>query len=244
MARHQTFSMPLLPDLSTRLREDEWMDAPEVEPQTLHRSLQFIQRVNTFLRYTRATLWHLERFSRSWNTSEPISILDVATGSADIPRAIAEWAKSKSLNVSVVGLDRHPVTARIAREQSDPDGALRIVRGDALHLPFDDSSFDYVITHMFLHHLDDDDVVRVLSEMNRVARRGILWADLLRHRRAYLWIKLLTTMSTPMVKHDAPLSVAQAFNRSEVLTLRDRAGIGYTQYFRHFGHRFVLAGEK
>jgi ubiquinone/menaquinone biosynthesis C-methylase UbiE len=232
-----------VPDLSTRLREDEWMDAPQVEPAKLRQSLQFIQRVNTFLRYTRATLNHFEQFSARWKQGETISVLDVATGSADIPRAIASWARRKAFDVCITGLDRHPITSQIAREQSDPSDQVRIVRGDALRLPFADASFDYVITHMFLHHLDDDDVVRVLVEMNRVARRGVLWADLLRHKRAYLWISLITAVSNPMVKHDARLSVAQAFTRDEVLALRDRAGLSYAQYYRHFGHRFALVGE-
>jgi hypothetical protein len=30
----------------------------------------------------------------------------------------------------------------------------------------------------------------------------------------------------------------------EVLDLRDRANINFATYHRHFGHRFVLAGQK
>jgi ubiquinone/menaquinone biosynthesis C-methylase UbiE len=220
------------------------MDAPDVEPAKLDNSLRFIRRVNTLLGYTRSTVSHLKQFSRRWNKDETISILDVATGSADIPRAIARWASACGFDVRIVGLDRHPITADIARTESRTDRSIRIVLGDALGLPFESGSFDYVITNMFLHHLDDDAVVLVLREMDRVARRGVIWADLLRHRRAYAWISALTVFSNPMVRHDARVSVAQAFTKAEVLALRDRAELGYTQFFRHFGHRFVLAGEK
>jgi hypothetical protein len=97
---------------------------------------------------------------------------------------------------------------------------------------------------MFLHHLSDDDAVTVLRQMDRVASRGVIVADLLRNRRAYAWITLLTALAGPMVRHDARVSVAQAFTHAEALALRQRAGIEYTRYFHHFGHRFVLAGEK
>jgi hypothetical protein len=80
--------------------------------------------------------------------------------------------------------------------------------------------------------------------MARVARRGVIAADLLRHRRAYAWITLFTAFAGPMVRHDARASVAQAFTKGEVLRLRERAGIGFADYHRHFGHRFVLAGER
>jgi len=230
--------------LLSRIRENEWMDEPDVDPEKLRHSLRFIRRVNSLLGYTRATLSHLNRFSKNWKPGERIRILDVATGSADIPRAIANWARQKQFNVQVVGLDRHSLTAQTAREQIQSDQPINIVRGDALSLPFEDGSFDYVLTSMFLHHLDEDAVVKVLAEMNRVAKRGIIAADLLRNQRAYFWITLFTLFSSPMLKHDARVSVAQAFNETEVMQLRDRAEIPYAEFFHHFGHRFVLAGEK
>jgi ubiquinone/menaquinone biosynthesis C-methylase UbiE len=230
--------------LHQRMRQPEWMDEPDVDPAELRHSLKFIRRVNSFFGYTRATLSHLDRFARSWKTGQRITILDVATGSADIPHAIAQWARQHQHDVQIVGLDRHELTAQMAHEQIHLDGNIEIVRGDAMQLPFENGSFDYVTTNMFLHHLDDDAVAAVLREMDRVARRGIIAADLLRSRRAYAWITLFTLFSSPMLKHDARVSVAQAFNEPEVMRLRENAGIAYAQFFRHFGHRFVLAGEK
>ena len=220
------------------------MDRPDVDPHDLRRSLRFIRIVNSLLRYTRATIAHLERFSRTWERDQVIRLIDFATGSADIPRAILRWADARGFRMEITGIDLHPLTARIAEEGGSPDPRLRIVRADAMNVPFADASFDYALTAMFLHHLDDEQVVRVLREMDRVAARGMIAADLLRNRRAYAWIQLLTLGSNPMVRHDARVSVAQAFNRAEVLQLRERAGLTYTKFTRHFAHRFVLAGEK
>ena len=97
---------------------------------------------------------------------------------------------------------------------------------------------------MFLHHLDDASAAAALREMARVSRRGVIAADLLRHRRAYAWITLFTLFASDMVRHDARASVAQAFTWDEVLALRERAGLTFAKYHRHFGHRFVLAGER
>jgi ubiquinone/menaquinone biosynthesis C-methylase UbiE len=229
--------------LTHRRRQQEWMDEEGVDPAELRAALEFIRKVNSLLGYTRATLSHLKRFSRSWKKGERIDILDLATGSADIPRAILKWAKQEGHDVHIVGLDRHPVTAREA-EEGGRDERLRIVQGDVFNLPFEPRSFDYVLTAMFLHHLDDAEVVRVLRTMGEVARRGVVVADLLRHYRAYAWVSLLTAFSIPMVRHDARVSVGQAFTKKEIIGLRDRAGINFAQYYRHFGHRFVLAGEK
>jgi ubiquinone/menaquinone biosynthesis C-methylase UbiE len=230
-------------DLSCRQREEEWIDAPDADPKLLEKSLRFIQRINSLLGYTRATLGHLKRFSRGWETGASIRILDVATGSADIPRAILRWARRRKLDVRVIGLDRQAVIAATARGQN-ADRSLLVVRGDPLRLPFADQSIDYVLTNMFLHHLDEPQVVTVLKEMARVARRGIIAADLIRNRRAYFWINLFTLLANPMVRHDARVSVAQAFTRREIIELCRKAEIRFASYHHHFGHRFVLSGER
>jgi ubiquinone/menaquinone biosynthesis C-methylase UbiE len=229
--------------LKHRRREHEWMDDPNVDEAILADSLRFIHLVNRLLRYSRSTLEHLDRFSRNWKPGEPISIIDFATGSADIPRDILRWADRRGHNIRIVGVDLHARTSAIAR-QSTSDPRLQIVRADVLNLPFDAGSFDYAITGLFLHHLSDDEVIAVLRALDRVARRGIIIGDLIRSRRAYNWITLFTLFANPMLKHDARVSVAQAFNKEEILRLRDRAGLGYLRYHRHFAHRMVLAGEK
>ena len=95
-----------------------------------------------------------------------------------------------------------------------------------------------------LPKLSDEQAVAVLRAMDRVARRGVIAADLLRTRRAYAWITLLTLGANPMVRHDARVSVAQAFNKDEARELARLAGLGYLKFYHHFAHRFVLAGSK
>jgi ubiquinone/menaquinone biosynthesis C-methylase UbiE len=229
--------------LAKRQREEEWMDRDDVDPVLLQKSLKFIRRINRLLGYTRATLSHLNRFSRRWNPDEPISMIDFATGSADVPLAILRWADARKFNVRVTGVDLHAATVHEARQASH-DPRLSIVRADVLKLPFEPRSFDYAICGMFLHHLSEAQAVGVLVEMDRVARRGLIAADLLRDRRAYQWIKFFTLLSNPMVKHDGRVSVQQAFSADEAKALAQQARLNYLIYHRHFAHRFILAGEK
>jgi ubiquinone/menaquinone biosynthesis C-methylase UbiE len=234
--------MSFLSALTHRIREQEWMDAPGADPVQLRKSLAFIRFINKYLGYTRATLSHLDQFSRRWKPTEPIRILDIATGSADVPLALLARAKSRNIPLHVTGVDLHPKTAAEAQAAAGKD--LSIIRADATNLPFADNSFDYAMTSMFLHHLDEDQIVQVMKEMSRVAKRGVLIADLLRTRRALFWINLFTLFANRMVRHDAIVSVRQAFQEHEILALRDRAGISFAKFHYHFAHRFVLAGEK
>jgi SAM-dependent methyltransferase len=220
------------------------MDDPDADPELLGNALRFLRRVNRFFGYTRATLAHLRGFSRRWKPRERIRILDLGTGSADIPLAILSWAERAGFDVHVVGLDLHARTVAAAARQATGNPRLKIVCGDVLEMPLADGAFDYALANMFLHHLDDEQVVEVLRRMDALATRGIIFADLIRSRSAYHAVRLSTMLSNRMVRHDAARSIVQAFTEDEVISLRDRAGVGYARFHRHFGHRFVLAGEK
>jgi SAM-dependent methyltransferase len=92
-------------------------------------------------------------------------VLDVAcgTGNATIPAARA--------GARVTGLDFAPALLEIAREQAaDAMVEIDFVEGDAQELPFDDASFDAVVStfgHMFA-----PDHARTAAEMKRVLRPG------------------------------------------------------------------------
>lgn len=223
-----------------RLDIAEQMDAPAVDVVDLNAALKFIRRVNAALGYTRATVRHLDRLTAGLPKDRPLRVLDVATGSADVPVAVLSWAKRRGRRVDVVGLDLHAATLAFAAEAAGP--GVPLVRGDALALPFADRGFDVVMTSMFLHHLPDALAVAVLQEMKRVASHGVIAADLVRDRRAYAWIWLMTLLSKPMLKHDARVSVKQAFTITEADALRRAAGLETAAVHRHIGHRFIIAG--
>jgi demethylmenaquinone methyltransferase/2-methoxy-6-polyprenyl-1,4-benzoquinol methylase len=87
----------------------------------------------------------------------PAPTLDVACGTGFLTR---------HLRGHVVGLDQSDAMLEIAKEQAP---RARFVLGDALALPFPDSSFGRVFTSYFYCHLEEPDRVRFLAEARRVA---------------------------------------------------------------------------
>jgi ubiquinone/menaquinone biosynthesis C-methylase UbiE len=94
--------------------------------------------------------------------------LDVACGTGFLTR---------HLPGEVVGLDQSETMLVVAAEQA-PDAAF--VQGDALSLPFDDGSFDRVVTGHFYGHLEGADRERFLDEARRVARELVVVDSALR----------------------------------------------------------------
>ena len=196
------------------------MDAPDADPRELAKALAFIRRINRLLGYNAATRRAVAGLGGG-------AVLDVCCGSADFEHGGA-----------YVGLDFHATTLAVARARRPGAG---LVRGDARGLPFADGSFDVVVCQMALHHFDHDAVRAVCSEMERVSRVGWVAADLLRRRRAGAWIRLFTLFSPEMVRHDARLSVRQAFSDREARGLAREVG---GEYRPAFGHRFLIVRHK
>lgn len=98
------------------------------------------------------------------------SFLDVGFGTGRAMRILSEAFPE----ARVEGIE--PVAA--LREQAKSLHGFtdaQIYEGDALNLPFDDNSFDWVVATGVLHHIRD--WKRAIREMNRVASYGVLISD-------------------------------------------------------------------
>jgi ubiquinone/menaquinone biosynthesis C-methylase UbiE len=171
------------------------------------------------------------------------SILDIGAGSGELLRVAAMWARQNDRHLSAVGLELNESMAESMLKESEQFDEISAVRGDALRLPFGDAEFDYVMCSLFTHHLLDEQVVHVLHEMSRVARRRLFVIDLHRHPVAYF---LYTTVGklvlhNRLVRHDGALSILRGFKRDELLKLAQRAGLRDIRVERHFPYRLVLS---
>lgn len=171
------------------------------------------------------------------------SILDVGAGSGELLRVTAGWARQTGRRLSAVGLELNQRSAESINEESDRFDEITSVRGDALQLPFFNSEFDYVMCSLFTHHFINEQVVQILREMSRVAKRRIFVIDLNRHPIAYF---LYTTVGklvlhNRLLRHDGALSILRSFKPDELLELAQQAGLKDSLVERHFPYRLVLS---
>lgn len=222
----------------------EMMDLPDADPAELARTLSDLAWINRWLGGVRLIRAHLP--SLLDGTGASIRILDVGTGYADVPRAIARWGRRWGLPVEIEGVDHHEQIVRLARQRSTAYPEIRIRNADALSLPYREGSFDIVIASLVLHHMEGEDQVRLLRELYRVARRAVLVNDL---RRGYwpfvvTWASLHVLSRSRLILHDGPLSVRRSFLRAELLALARRAGWERARVSHHAFFRLALVGEK
>jgi len=224
------------------------MDGPALDPAELAANLRDIRRVNDLLGGTSIVLRHLPALLDGIPTKQSITILDLATGSADIPLAVAAWAERTGRPAEIIASDVSPQILAIAREHIGSFATVKIAEYDARDIPLPDRSVDVVLCSLSLHHFNTEDAVLVLREMRRLARVGFIVNDLRRSRAGFVaaWLAARVTTRNRLTRHDAPLSVRRAYTSDELLDLLHGAGIDNARITTHLWFRMaaVLQAER
>jgi ubiquinone/menaquinone biosynthesis C-methylase UbiE len=223
---------------------DELMDRPDVDPAVLADALDHVAAVNRWLGGRRALLRHLPWALEQQTRPGPARVLDVGTGSGDLPLAVSAWSRRHGRPVQITAVDLHGRTLRVATERTRHDPVVRLARADGLQLPFDTGAFDAGLMSMTLHHMDGPALTGILRELRRVTRGGaVLVGELERSLPGYLSARLLAATvwrRNPVTRHDGPLSVRRAFTADELVDLAREAGFSAPSAHRHPFFRVVL----
>jgi demethylmenaquinone methyltransferase/2-methoxy-6-polyprenyl-1,4-benzoquinol methylase len=124
--------------------------------------------MNRLMTAGRDEAWR-RRAAREAHAPSEARILDVAAGTADLTLALARQyptARIYALDFSLGMLERGIAKVR----ERGAGERVRFIAGDALALPFADSSFDAVTSGFLMRNVTD--IVRAFAEMRRVVRPG------------------------------------------------------------------------
>lgn len=199
----------------------EVLDDPGADPALVQAELRDLRRINALFGGTRAVVHALvPLFQRS--SGARWTLLDVGTGSGDIPVALRRTASAYGVTLTLLGLERIPAAAGAARS-----AGLAAVLADGGALPFPDRSVDIVIASQVLHHFPADIAARWIAGFDRVARRAVVLADLRRSHAAMagLWLAALALGLHPATRHDGVLSLRRGYTVAEFARLIERAGV-------------------
>jgi SAM-dependent methyltransferase len=216
----------------------ELFDDPAADGRTVVASLRDIARINRAFGGSAAAVSRLDAFFAREPAGAARTLLDVGVGAGDIPRAAATRARRRGLAVRLVGAERHPAAAREARRA----GGLAALLADGAALPFATRSVDYVLCAKLLHHFTSEPARALLRELDRVARRAVVVADIRRSpvAAAGIWLASFPMGFHPVTRRDAVISVLRGFTADELADLCTQAGVPATVR-RHPGWTLTAA---
>jgi len=154
---------------------DELLDHPDADPGSVCESLHHIARANRWFGGWWAVRRGLARVCAGIPHGTTLTLLDLGTGSGDLPDLASRWAASHGWRLRPMGLERHRAAARLARGHGIPTLLAAVPE-----IPARTASVDFVLASQLLHHLAPAAIADLCREASRVARRGVIVADLRR----------------------------------------------------------------
>lgn len=240
--------------LAQRRLQPEVMDQPDLEVSRHVLALKGLARLNQASGSANILWRELAQLART-GPSTSLRLLDLATGSGDIPVALWHRARRQGWDWDIVGFDFSPVAVEQARQRAAHSGAsVRFLAHDVLSGPLTPKKesdslparYDTVMCSLFLHHLTEETAIDLLQRMAERTDQLVLVNDLRRHwwglMLAHVFSRLLS--SSRVVHTDGPRSVEGAFTLAEARSLAERAGLHDSTVVPRWPCRWLLRWRK
>jgi ubiquinone/menaquinone biosynthesis C-methylase UbiE len=206
----------------------ELLDADAGTPAQVERSLRDLKFVNRWFGGIACGIALVRKVAAASATTR-LSLLEVAAGSSEVPERIAAALKRRKIELEVTLLDRSLSHLTL----NTPS-----IAGDALALPFRDSTFDIVSSTLFTHHLSPSELAQFVNEGLRVCRKAVIINDLVRSPSHLLLVYAgFLLYSSPLTRHDAPASVRQAYTPDEMRNILAQTSAKRIELSRHYLYR-------
>ena len=236
----------MFPTPPPRNLKPELLDLDEAPFDEVQDSLEDVRLVNRYLGGYRVLLYYFRNFIKRQPLDKEFLVLDLATGSADQPIVVVDMARQLNIKIKVVALDINSKMLNYANEKIKAYPEIHLVQGDIHSLPFGENSFDVVMNSLSLHHFTRIQAINILRMADLMSRCGFIINDLHRSRIAHAFILILTRLVTKnrLTRHDAPVSVMNAFTPSEMAEMAQEAGVKCFTVNRHFPYRIGLVSTR
>jgi ubiquinone/menaquinone biosynthesis C-methylase UbiE len=211
----------MIRSLHSRHPGRELLDAESLDPSDLRINLREMAMLN---RLPGGVAASRRGIARLLNGTRPATVLDVGTGSGDLPAALL---RADDGVLRVIAADAHREVLVVAGERLEGVEGAELLQAHAARLPLSDASVDVAHASLLLHHLDSEQAVAALREMRRVARRGVVINDLRRGVLSFAVtaVTVLALTRGRYTRHDGVLSARRAYTLAELDDLASIAGL-------------------
>ena len=230
--------------MKKRILVPERMDDPDLDQKSHFRALRGLQRINRWTGNASLVWRPILQLATKLNRGH-LTLLDVATGSADIPIQLAARAARAGITLQIDACDVSPQALELATAScARVDLPIRLFPLDLLK---DEvvQRYDVVMCSQFLHHLTIEQAQRILTGLRAAARHRVIVVDLIRSRWNWwqVWFASHVLSRSPVVHFDGPQSVRAAYTIRELEAIVQQAGFDSFRIRSHWPCRFVLVGN-
>ncbi len=228
--------------MKTRSYEAELLDAETIPQKDLYQNLRELHVINNLLGGYALSINGLKHVLKKKPHVQ--HVMDIGFGGGDFLKSLSQFSQQHKLGIRFSGVDIKSDCVAYAKENLATIAGITLIESDYRVIdPETMKTVDLVHASLFLHHLTDEDIVKLLQFCKEHSCM-VLVNDLHRHPLAWLSIKWLTSLFSKsyLVKNDAPLSVKRAFSKKELLSFFKQAGFVDVEVKWVWAFRFMAIG--
>ncbi len=203
-----------------RATATEFLDRPDCDAALAADSYRFMEMINRRFGGIRVVRRFLATEAAGCRGGGPLRVLDIGSGSCDIPLAVSQWARASHIPLHVTCLEPAGHAIELARGRLARAGnpAVQVLQEDVFtHQPAE--PYDCAVASMCFHHFSNAEILVLLQRLRGFVRNSMLINDLRRSRLAALAVRPLLFGAPAGVRHDALLSIRRGFKVGELKAL-------------------------
>lgn len=218
-----------MPDLSKRASAIERMDDLETSGSDLQQALIELEGINYVLGGNYVTLNGIAMLMERHREVQHLRIADVGCGGGDMLKRIRRLVEKRKVEAELTGFDANPHVVKHAIMHTPERCRISYEAINIFSDEFKAREFDIVTGTLFFHHFNNQQLATFFRGLRDQVTLGVVINDIHRHWFAYHAIRILTRIfsRSPMVKHDAPISVLRGFKRSDLVEILRLSGFDH-----------------
>ena len=205
--------------IGLRERSDQFeiMDDMTMAGPELRRTLDLLASINLWLGGNALTLDGMKSMLKDQPAGKTIRIVDLGCGNGDMLRKLHQFGVKQGYDLELLGVDANPNSVAYARELSSGMENLTFKALNIFSEEFGKIEYDIAIATLFMHHFSDDEITKLVSELQQKSTVGVLINDLHRSELAYVLFWLISLFfRNEVARNDGLVSIRKAFRRGDL----------------------------
>jgi len=206
--------------INTKIRSQapELMDDFSMEGEMLREALDKIASINQILGGNKLTLQGVKSLIAKIPKSQMITIADIGCGNGDMLRILADYGFKNNSIFNLIGIDANAFTIKHAENLSVKYDNITYLCDDVFSEKFSNLSYDIVLCTLTLHHFQNEEILKLMTVLQRNSAVGIVVNDLQRSAISYRLFQALCFFFqlNKMSRDDGLVSILRGFKRNEL----------------------------
>ncbi len=225
-------------DTTFRTDEREIMDDFTLAGEALRVNLDILASINKWLGGNQVSLSGIQKLIKDLPKNKELVIVDLGCGNGDMLRKVSKLGKKLGYEFKLIGIDANKDSIQYATLLSLGYENITYLEMNIFSDAFKDLKYDIALSTLFLHHLNDGEIMDKLGLLKEKARIGIVVNDLHRNKLAYFLFNIVSFfINNKIIRNDGLVSIRRGFKKSELEhfanQLQIRSDISWKWAFRY-----------